>query len=304
MTAPPEISAVVISYNGMKFLPDCLRTLQEDLRGFRHEVIVVDNGSRDGSVEFVRRTFPRMTLIDNGRNLGFARAVNIGLQAAAGDFLYVLNQDLRFPDGTAARLLARLKADDTIGLIGPAYHDFDGHLQSSARSLPSYRHMIYKTLLLDRLFPRHREFSSWKMGWFDHRSEMFVDQPMGSVMLIRREVVARVGLMDERFPLFMNDVDYCRRMRDAGYRLLYYPEAVVEHYVGASTGARPYRMIVSSHRSLYRYLAKYARAREYPLLWLSGLLLLLGLVPRLLGRLLLRAISSAKLPPGSRWRGL
>ncbi len=284
MNAGPEISAIVISYNGMRFLPDCLSTLTADLADLSYEIIVVDNGSTDGSAGYVREHYPQIVLQENERNLGFAAAVNMGLQRARGRYLYILNQDLRFPKGTARSLLERMQGDGTIGLIGPAYRDFDGHLQPSARALPTYRHVLYKALFLDRLFPRNREFSSWKMGWFDHRSEMFLEQPMGAAMLIPHEVVAKVGLMDERFPLLMNDVDYCRRIADAGYRLLYFPDAVVEHYVGASTGARPYRTIVTSHLALYRYLRKYARGREYPLLWLCGVLLALGLIPRLIAR--------------------
>jgi len=294
MSTQPEISAIVISYNGLKFLPDCLGTLIDDLACITHEVIVVDNGSTDGSVAYVRGNYPQVALIENGRNLGFAAAVNIGLRKAKGNYLYVLNQDLRFHRGTAQSLLERLKRDSSIGLIGPRYNDFEGNLQPSVRAFPTYRHVFYKALFLDRLFPRHKEFSSWKMGWFDHGSEMFVDQPMGAVMMIPREVVKKIGLMDERFPLLMNDVDYCRRIAGAGYRLLYYPEAVVEHYVGASTGARPCRSVLISHFALYRYLCKYARPREYPLLWLSGLLLMLGLIPRLVSRFIVQLFASAK----------
>lgn len=277
--SPVEISAVVISFNGMQFLPECLRTLVEDLEGLSHEIIIVDNGSSDGSVEFIRDNYPQTQLIENKTNVGFAKAVNEGIKTAKGKYLYILNQDLRFRKGTARSLLDRIKQDDTIGMIGPKFVGFDGRLQWSARAFPSYRHIIYRALFLDRLFPRHPEFSSWRMGWFDHEHERFVDQPMGAVMLIPREVVERVGYMDENFPLLFNDVDYCRRMKEAGYRLLYYPGAVVEHFVGGSTKKMPVKLRIASHRSLYRYLRKYARPAEYPLLWLSGFLLMVSLPP-------------------------
>ncbi len=274
-----ELSAIIISFNGRRFLPDCLGTLKNNLDSLSHEIIVVDNGSSDDSVSFIRTTFPGVTIIENGSNLGFAKAVNIGLERARGDYIYILNQDLRFRPGTAEKLLMRLKSDPRIGMAGPKYVGFDGILQWSARAFPTYRHIIYESLLLSRLFPRHREFSSWRMGWFDHEHEREVDQPMGSVMLIPRAVIGKVGSFDERFPIFFNDVDYCRRLRDAGYVLLYYPEAVVEHYRGASTSRRPIRMKVESMFSMYRYLRKYSRPIEWPLLWLCGLLLLIGLVP-------------------------
>jgi GT2 family glycosyltransferase len=274
-----EISAVIISFNGVKFLPDCLRTLVEDLSGLSHEIIVVDNGSIDGSVEFIRKAFKTVRIIENGSNLGFARAVNIGLRAAQGEHVYLLNQDLRFRKGAAASLLARLKRDGAIGMIGPKYVGFNGQRQLSARAFPSYKHVLYDALLLSRLFPRSKEFGSWRMGWFDHETELFVDQPMGSVMLLPRTVVEKVGDLDESFPIFFNDVDYCRRIKAAGYRLLYFPEAVVEHFVGGSTRTMPVKMKLASHRSMYRYLREYARWYDFPVLWLCGLLLLIGAIP-------------------------
>ncbi len=274
-----ELSAIIISFNGRPFLPDCLGTIEDNLHSQSHEVIVVDNGSTDDSVSFIQTAFPEVILIENGSNLGFAKAVNIGIKQAKGEYLYILNQDLRFRPGTADKLLTRLKSDPRIGMIGPKYVGFDGKLQWSARAFPTYRHIIYEALMLSRLFPRHHEFSSWRMGWFDHEHEREVDQPMGSTMLIPRAVIDKLGSFDERFPIFFNDVDYCRRMRDAGYALLYYPEAVVEHYRGASTSRRPVRMKVESMFSMFRYLRKYARPREWPILWLCGIVLLIGLVP-------------------------
>lgn len=277
-----NISAIIISFDGSKFLPDCLTTLREDLAGLTHQIIVVDNGSQDDSTELLKKSFPDVQLIENGANLGFAQAVNIGLARARGDYVYILNQDLRFRPGGTRTLMSRIQADPAIGLIGPKFVGFDGRLQHSARMFPTYRHIFYEALFLARLFPKHRELSSWRMGWFDHERERFVDQPMGSAMLIPRAVVDRIGLFDERFPIFFNDVDYCRRIHDAGYKLLYCPEAVVEHYQGASVKQQPVRMKIQSLFSFYRYLRKYARPAEMPLLWLSGLVMLLGLGPLLL----------------------
>ena len=286
----PEISAILISYNGMKFLPECLTTLTDDLNALSYELIIVDDGSTDGSVEYIRTNYPNALLITNNENTGFARAVNQGIGAARGEYLYILNQDLRFRKGATESLLKRLKSDKLLGMIGPKFVRFDGTLHTSARALPSYRHIFYRLFLLDRFFPQHREFSGWRMGWFDHETEMEVGQPMGAVMLIPRPVIDKVGLMDEKFWLLFNDVDWCRRIKMAGYRLLYYPTAVVEHAIGGSTGKHPYRLRAVSHLYFYRYLRKYARPYEYPLLWLCGLILLVTLLPLNLITFLRRAI--------------
>ncbi len=287
------LSAIVIVWNGLKFLPACLGTLAKDLEGIESELILVDNGSTDGSLEYMRENYPDAILVENGSNLGFAKAVNIGIEAASGEYLYVLNQDLRFRKGVASGLLERLKTDASIGMIGPGYIGFDGVPQMSVRGFPTYRHVLYRALFLDRLFPRHRELAHWRMGWFDHESEMFVDQPMGAVMLIPREVIDKVGLMDEDFPILFNDVDFCKRIALAGYKRLYYPEVTVEHFVGASTGKWPYKIKLISHSAMYRYLKKYARWYSYPALWGCGLLLLIGLVPSIGGRFLRRLFSAA-----------
>jgi hypothetical protein len=275
--ARPEISAILISYNGMKFLPDCLPTLMANLKSFSHELIVIDNGSTDGSVGLIETLAPQARLIANDKNLGFAKAVNQGIDSARGEYLYILNQDLRFRKDSTKALLDRLKRDQSLGLIGPKFVGFDGVTQRSARAFPSYRHIFYRALLLDRIFPRHNDIGGWRMGWFDHETEMEVDQPMGAVMLIPRRVVEKVGLMDEKFWLLFNDVDYCRRIKLAGYKLLYYPGAIVEHYVGGSTSRIPYRLKLISHIALIRYLAKYARPHEYHLFLIATGLLLVSL---------------------------
>ena len=274
-----ELSVVIVSFNGREFLPDCVETLKENLRAMSHELIVIDNDSADGSAEWIEKTHPDIALMKNPANLGFARAVNIGIQSSQGRFLYILNQDLRFRPGATQALLDRIKAESELGMIGPKFVGFDGTSRHSARCLPRYRHVFYEALLLSRLFPRHREFASWRMGWFDHETERYVEQPLGSAMLIPRAIIEKVGLFDERFPIFFNDVDYCRRLRDAGYRALYFPIAEVEHFLGGSTQHRPVAMKIESHRSMYRYLAKYARWYELPLLWMCGALLLIGVIP-------------------------
>jgi len=288
----PKISAIVIVYNGMKFLPDCLDTLSKDLESISHELILVDNASIDGSVDFIKQEYSDAIIIEHSSNLGFAPAVNAGIKQANGKYLYILNQDLRFTIGATAALMDRIKQDDSIGLIGPKFIGFDGKLQFSCRAFPAYRNIFYRLLMLDRLFPRSREFASWRMGWFDHKSECEVDQPMGAAMLIPRKVVDEVGLMDENFPLLFNDVDYCKRISNAGYRLIYYPKAEIEHFVGASTSRLPYALIYISHTSMFRYLRKHSRFGLNPFLWLCGAILYLSIFPKLVLRFVNRTIFS------------
>ena len=286
----PELSVIVIAYNGREYLSDCLHTLLEDLEGINGEVIVIDNASTDGSRELIREHFASVRLIELERNLGFTKAVNWGIAAADSPVLLILNQDTRIRKGALSALLRRLRRDDKIGVIGPKFVGFDGNTQLSARAFPTFRHVWYDALFLSKMLPQDREFASWRMGWFDHESELEVDQPMGAAIMVRREVINEVGLLDESFPMFFSDVDWCHRMVRAGYRNLYFPEAVIVHAVGGSTSRHPIRWRFESHVSMYRYLAKYSRWYSRPLLWLTGLALGLGLAPSLIGRLFHRRV--------------
>lgn len=278
----PKLSVVLIVWEGMRFLPDCLRTLSEDLRETSHEVIAIDNGSTDGSAEYIAKEYPAIILIKNGSNLGFAKAVNQGIERSTGEQILLLNQDIRVRRGAIGALLSKIESDRSLGVVGPKFVGFNGVTQQSARAFPKLRHVWYKLLFLPELFPKSRIFGEWKMGWFDHESEMEVDQPMGAALMIRRDLIEKVGRFDERFPIFFNDVDFCKRVSEAGYKLLYYPGAVIEHYVGGSTGRYPFKMKWESHKSMYRYLAKYSPWYLRPALWLTGLILLLGVIPALL----------------------
>jgi len=271
-----HISVVVIGFNGREFIHDCLATTFASLADNRAEVIVIDNGSTDGTPELIARHFPDACLIRNDHNTGFAAAVNKGLAEARGEYILILNQDTRIIADAVDKLAARMKRDNAIGTIGPKFIGFDGRLQKSARAFPRYRDLFFEFTGLTRLFPESKLFSRWKMGWFDHLTEKPVDQPMGAALMIRRSVVDEIGGFDENFPIFFNDVDFCRRVKGRGYVNLYYPEAVIEHFLGGSTRKMKAPMIIESHRAMYRYFRKYNRSLTgRPVLYFWGMILFL-----------------------------
>jgi GT2 family glycosyltransferase len=252
----------------------------DSVRGMSAEIIVVDNASTDGTIELIEREFPGARLIKNSANFGFARAVNQGLNQSAGELILVLNQDVKLKSDAVFRLARRLKEDPGIGVIGPKFIGFDGRLQKLCRAFPKYRDIIFEAIGLAPLFPNSRFFSHWKMRWFDHETSMEVDQPMGSAMMFRRELLKAAGDFDESFPIFFNDVDFCRRVKEAGLINLYYPEAVVEHYLGGSTERARAAMIMESHRSMYRYFRKYAKSIHARLIlyFMGGIIFFIGVI--------------------------
>lgn len=271
MNGDIKISVVLISYNGREFINDCLMTTIESLKGVSSEIIVIDNASSDETIEIMESNFPEARIVKNGTNLGFAKAVNQGFDEAGGEYVFLLNQDTKIVGDAIQRLMQKMASDSRIGTIGPKFIGFDGKLQHSARAFPRYRDLLYEFTGLSYLFRRSKIFAAWKMGWFDHLTEREVDQPMGAALLIRRSVIDKVGRFDESFGIFFNDVDFCRRVREAGYVNLYYPEAVVEHFVGGSTRKNKARMILESHRAMYKYFKKYTKTPPgIPLLWFWG----------------------------------
>ncbi len=284
-----NISAVIITYHGMDFIRDCLDTLKTDLVRFTHEIIIVDNQSTDGTVEFIEQHHPDVRIIKNARNMGFARAINQGIEAAKYDLLWLLNQDIRIRPGCLEALLRCHDRLDRPGVIGPRMVGFDGILQKNCRRFPRYHHLLFELTGLAYLFPRSRLFNGWKMGEFDHAESCPVEQPMGAAMLVSRACIEDIGMLDESFGIFFNDVDFCRRLHDAGYVNYYCADGVIEHHVGGSVSRRKPKMVWLSHTGMFRYFLKQERMRRAsamikiirsPLPYAAGALLMLAAVPR------------------------
>ena len=252
------ISVVVISFNGMEFIENCLATVQKSLAAIDAEILVVDNNSIDGTVELIKTKFPDVRLIKNKENLGFAKAVNQGFEKTSGEYILLLNQDTRIVDDAIVKLANRIENDPSVGTIGPKFVGFDGRLQQACRAFPKYRDLLFASFGLSNLFPKSKCFSNWKMGWFDHLSEAEVDQPMGAALMVRRAVVDKIGDFDERYRIFFNDVDFCRRVIDAGYINLYYPSAVIEHYYGGTIRKMKPQMVMEWHEAISKYFYKYS----------------------------------------------
>lgn len=283
----PEISVVIPVYNGESFIRDCLRTLERALEPFRAEVICVDDSSTDSSVKIIAQDFPEVRLLRNSQNIGFAGTCNRGLREASGELLFLVNQDTRVEPDSIQKLKNKLQADKQIAFIGPKFVGFDGKIQKNCAAFPTFTNLFYRFSGLAALFSSSKRFAAWDMRWFGHETEMIVDQPMGAALLFRHDLLDRIGYLDESFPMYLNDVDLAKRAVEAGYYNLYYPEAVVEHFVGGATRPLKPRMVIESHRSLHRYLKKWnPQGYKLPALWIWRIVLeVTGLLRSLYWRL-------------------
>jgi N-acetylglucosaminyl-diphospho-decaprenol L-rhamnosyltransferase len=245
-------AAVVVNYEAGPLLLTCVQSLLGDTSAGAPEIVVVDNGSRDGSVDAVRRALPTVRVVEPGANLGYAAAANRGTAATTAPVVAVCNPDLVVRAGTAAALLARFTAEPDLAAVGPVLRNPDGTQYPSARAHASSSDALGHALL-GRVWPRNRFTRRYRQLDTDWRRPRNVDWVSGAIVFLRRAAVDSVGGWDERYFMYVEDVDLCWRLRRLGWRVAYEPGGEAVHVQGASTGGRPYRMIVEHHRSVYRF---------------------------------------------------
>lgn len=253
-----DLSVVIVTWNSEDYVAACLRSLYENRGDLSLEVIVADNDSSDRTVEIVKGEFPGAHLIVNPGNFGFARATNQGLRVAEGGYLLLLNPDTVVLEGTLSEMVRFMDENPRVGCLGPQLLNPDGSIQPSCREFLTYEILIWEFTGLSKLLPHHRRLGRWRMGYFDHGSAREVDQPMGACLMVRREALEEVGSLDEDFFIFMNDQDFCYRLKKAGWVNYFYPIPKVAHHKGASVVAAKERMIMVSHKAIYQFLQKYA----------------------------------------------
>lgn len=296
-----KLSVIIVNWNTAALLRACLLSLRKavtELAGGA-EVIVVDNASSDGSAAMVRGEFPEVRLIANDRNAGYAAGNNQGLRMAQGEAVLLLNPDTEVPAGALERLLNVLEAHPDVGAVAPRLIGPDGRPQASVRGFPAPGALLAECLGLAALFPRSRRLGSYRLRHWPLDDERDVDQPMMSCLLIRRQALDDVGLLDEAFPIFFNDVDWCYRARQRGWRIRFTPRVDVLHHGGASTSQVRRDMIRESGRSLERFYQKHYRGR----LWAPVYALaLLAIRAGTLLRLAWCALRGAGRRPFPRWQ--
>lgn len=221
------------------------------------EVIVVDNGSTDGTLEMLRRNYPHVRLIANEQNVGFARANNQGLAMSRGQYVLLLNSDAFLRGPALARLVRFMETHPEAGAAGPRLYYDDGTPQRSCWSFPTLATEFYGALGLDKLFSRSQTFGRYKMTYWDMQDMREVDVVMGACLIIRREAVEQIGYLDERFFMYSEEVDWCYRLRQAGWRVYFVPDAEATHLWGGTSRVLPVQTLVQLYRSRLLFFRKH-----------------------------------------------
>ncbi len=242
-----EVSAIVVSYNAAPWIERSL----ESLRGTGAEVIVVDNGSTDGTLELVRERFPEARVIEQ-ENRGFGAGNNAGMRAASGRYFLLLNPDAWLADGALDAMVAFADEHPEAAVVGPRLLNPDGSLQRSVRGYPTPWRLATEYFFLRKLAPRSEALNALFGAGFDHRSVRDADYLFGACMLVRRDAVDSIGVFDEDFFLMSEEVDWCYRFHQAGWKVLFYPEAEAYHVVGASLNPARFKDVVRGHLQFLR----------------------------------------------------
>jgi GT2 family glycosyltransferase len=248
----PDLSVIIVNWNTKGLLLNCIDSFYRTVKGLTFEVFVVDNGSKDGSAVSVRSTFPEIEVIQNQRNLGFARANNKALRRSKGRYALLLNTDVILKDGAVEKLVEFMDRNPGVGIAGGQLINRDGSKQNSIDNFPSLTTEVLNKSLLRILFPKR--YPSKRVSY---RSPIDVHSVIGACMIVRSQSIQDVGLLDEDYFVFLEETDWCYRMRHRRWRVCHVPQAEIIHLQGKTANLVKERAKVEYYRSLYLFFKKH-----------------------------------------------
>jgi N-acetylglucosaminyl-diphospho-decaprenol L-rhamnosyltransferase len=256
-----SLGVVIVTYRCRELALRCLASIRRELPGVLPHTVVVDNASGDGVLEAVEEHFPKARRIAKQRNVGFAAGVNAGIRALPEcDVIVLLNPDTLLMDSGLAAAAEYLREHAEVGVLGTRIENTDGTLQPSCRAFPGHLTALFnRHSLATKYLPGNRWSQQYLMTGWDHTTVRPVDWVSGACMVIHRRAIERVGLFDARYFFSIEDVDYCKRVRDAGLEVMYFPMARVQHRVGGSSRNNAYRAMAAHHQGMWRYYRTHMR---------------------------------------------
>ncbi len=267
MSTSTKLSIIIVNYNVCDLLRTCLaQIVREADQKYTTEVWVVDNNSSDNSTNMIRSEFPSVKLIANKKNVGYAKANNIAIKKAKGEYVLLLNPDTIIEKNGLTKCLTFMDNHLNAGAMGVKMIDENGnYLPESKRGLPTPFTALYKLLGLYKLFPKSNRFGRYYMSHLDKNSTGPVEVIAGAYMLIRKEVFTSIGYLDENFFMYGEDVDLSYRISNAGFQLYYYPEVTITHLKGKSSKMYDLKKVFNFYNSMIIFSNKHFRKNKYSL---------------------------------------
>lgn len=257
-----DVSIIVLNYNTCRLTMDCLRSVYDSETNFVYEIILIDNNSRDDSVEKISREFPGVMLIANSENVGYARGNNQGMEVASGRYVLLLNSDTVVLKDTLQTMISFMDGRPDLGASGCKVILPDGSLDKACkRGFPTPSASFYYAFGFSKLFPDRPRFNGYQLGYLDPDQDYPVDCLVGAFMLLRRETIEQVGGLDEDFFMYGEDLDWCFRIKEAGWGIYYYPKTSIIHLKGGSARRRPLKIVYEFHRAMILFHRKHYSKR-------------------------------------------
>ncbi|WP_090811943.1 glycosyltransferase family 2 protein [Paenibacillus sp. 276b] len=258
-----DVSIIIVNYNTRQLTLDCLASVYASQISYQYEIIVLDNASRDDSVQAIQKAYPDVRMIANNDNTGFAVANNQGMKVAKGRYILLLNSDTVVQPDTLQTMVGFMDRRPEMGASGCKVILPDGSLDKACkRGFPTPSASFYYAFGISRLFPERPKFNQYQLGHLSPDDEYPVDCLVGAFMLVRRETIEQVGGLDETFFMYGEDIDWCYRIKEAGWGIFYYPRTYIVHYKGGSARRKPLKITYEFHRAMWVFHRKHY-AKKY-----------------------------------------
>lgn len=289
-----DVSILVVNYNTCRLTLDCLQSVYASETDYRYEVIVIDNHSSDGSVEAIQAAYPQLTFLANQENTGFAKANNQGMEVASGRYILLLNSDTLVQPDTLDTMIRFMDTHPEMGASGCKVILPDGSLDKACkRGFPTPSASFYYAFGFAKRFPDLPKYNQYQLGHLDPDDEYPVDVLVGAFMLVRREAMEQVGGLDETFFMYGEDIDWCYRIKQAGWGIYYYPHTYIIHIKGGSARRRPLKIIYEFHRAMWVFHRKHY-IRQYN--WLTNTAVYAGITLKFIMALMKNKITTPVKP--------
>ncbi|MBI5343722.1 MAG: glycosyltransferase family 2 protein [Deltaproteobacteria bacterium] len=257
-----RISMIVVSYNTREITKQCLKSIRDNVRGVSFETICIDNGSDDGTAEMIKKEFPEVVLIESRENLGYAKGNNLGIRRSAGEYVVLLNSDTVILPGAFEGIVKYMEDHPDAGAASPKLLNPDGSIQYCVRTLPDIKTAVFQSLGWHKLFPNNRITARYYRTNLDYDKVLSVDSIGTTCYVVRREALEKVGLLDEGFFMYNVDLDFNKRIKDAGFNIYYLPGSRVMHYGGVSVNRNNVRGLIEQHQGMRLMYKKHYAAKR------------------------------------------
>lgn len=279
-----DISIIIINYKTPELTLGAIESVYQSITDFWYEIILVDNHSCDGIIERVTGRYPHFRIIANEVNVGFSKANNQAIRIASGRYILLLNSDTVIQPDTLETMISFMDAHPKVGASGCKVILPDGKLDKACRrGFPTPSASFYYAFGFSKLFPNVPRFNQYQLGYLDPDDSYPVDCLVGAFMLVRKEAIDQVGLLDEEFFMYGEDIDWCYRIKQGGWEIYYYPKTTITHYKGASSRRKPFKIVYEFHRAMWLFHRKHYQKKYLP--WVNGLVYF-GIVVKFLAALI------------------